>query len=117
MLNTCTIILPCLVQDHEPNFVSASPMFCPMFWHQTLINACSECTLRTAHNFTNVSHSSGLSLHFFWRSIAAALAFPERYWSIESIHWLRAWPHTSWREIVKYIGNFLLVSSQGHINC
>src|ERR1700677_1412041 len=38
-VNTYTIILPCLVQDHEPNFVSSSPMFCPMFWHQTLINA------------------------------------------------------------------------------
>ena len=30
------------MQDHEPNFVSASPMFCPMFWHQTLINARSD---------------------------------------------------------------------------
>src|ERR1700728_5348481 len=31
----------CLVQDQEVNFVSASPMFFPMFWHQTLINPCS----------------------------------------------------------------------------
>ena len=30
------------MQDHELNFVSAGSMFFPMFWHQTLINACSE---------------------------------------------------------------------------
>ena len=52
-------------------------------------------TFRTAHNFTNVSHSSGLSLHFFWWRFAAALAFLEGDWSIKSIHWLRAWLHTS----------------------
>src|ERR1700683_4372523 len=39
--NIESVLLPCLVQDHEPNFVSASPMFFPMLWHQILINVCS----------------------------------------------------------------------------
>jgi hypothetical protein len=47
-------------------------------------------TLRTAHSFANNSHSSGISLHFLCQCLAAALALPERVWSIESIHWFIA---------------------------
>ena len=67
-------------------------------------------TLRTAHNIANVSHSSGLNLHFFCRRFAAALAFPKRDWSIKSIHWLTAWPCTSvefyWLTHLRHTGHF-----------
>jgi hypothetical protein len=41
IVNTWTMILLCLVQNHWPNFVSERPMFFQMFWHQTSVNASS----------------------------------------------------------------------------
>src|ERR1700677_2578535 len=88
ILNTCTIILPCLVQDHEPNFVSVSPMFCPMFWHQTLINACSVWLCQNSLTFIVLtlrafmkrraqfsqflSSSTSLSINRYFRLMALA---------------------------------------------
>jgi hypothetical protein len=47
IVNTWTMILLCLVQNHWPNFVSERPMFFQMFWHQTSVNASSGgCLVR-----------------------------------------------------------------------
>jgi hypothetical protein len=44
-VNTCAMILPCLVQNNWPNFISEHSMFFPMFGHQTFVNACSGSNL------------------------------------------------------------------------
>src|SRR5882762_9224637 len=37
IINTYGIILPCLAQNHLPNFVSEHLIFFPMFCHQTFV--------------------------------------------------------------------------------
>jgi len=52
MANTYTIILPCLVPNNWPNFVSEHLMFLPMFCHQTFVNACSAWNHNISFNHT-----------------------------------------------------------------
>ena len=54
------MILSCWAKDHWLNFVSASQIFFPLFWHQTLINACSGLW-NCSSDFTCVVSSHVLS--------------------------------------------------------